>query len=187
MKHCKICGKPISGKAKYCADCQRQKERDYQKRRYDSDEEFRSKKIQSAKKRQQKQSKLGSLYKYSEHSQNDFDKEYKVVQSMKKKAFSGKPNSRTSSNTPNENYNVEAYARYNEAIGYENQKLDTFKKCPVCGGTVFERMNGMIVCKTCGICEDIFCMSVFGFDELTAEDLNSDFLRALSKLGDKNE
>lgn len=185
-KTCKICGKPITGKAKYCSDCRRQKERDYQKKRYATDENYRAKKIKSAKKNQQKKNKLGSLYRYSEHRQSDFKKEHQVVQNMKKKAFNSKANKKASQNS-DETYNAEAYQRYNEAISYENQKLDTFKKCPICGGTEFIRKDGNIICTTCGICEEVFCMAVFGFDEFTAKDLEDDFLRTLAKLGDKHD
>ena len=187
MKKCKICGRPISGKAKYCADCQRQKKREYNKSLYNNNDDYRQKKIDSAKRQQKKKNNLGSLYRYSEHSQKDFKKEHQVVQNMKRKAFSGKPNTKKSTSTNDDNYNVEAYARYNEAIGFENQKLDSMKKCPICGGTDFIRERGMIVCTTCGLCEDVFADSVFGFDELTAEDFDNDFIRALRKLGDKNE
>ena len=183
---CKICGAEIDGKRKFCQKCQRQKEREYQRRRYENDETFRQKKIQSAKKSQQKRSNLGSLSRYSHHRKKDFDKEYQVVQSMKKQAFKGKPNGKHTQQNNENNYNVEAYQRYNEAIGYENQKLDTFKRCPICGGTEFIRERGMIVCTICGLCEEVFCMSAYGFDEWGAEDLDNDFLRALRKLGDKD-
>ena len=95
--NCKICGKPITGKAKYCSDCQRQKKREYNKAFYNSNDDYRKKKIDSAKRQQKKQNKLGSLSRYSHHRQKDFDKEYQVVQSMKKKAFKGKLNKRNTS------------------------------------------------------------------------------------------
>lgn len=185
MKTCKICGQPVAGKAKYCDDCRRAKEREYQRNRYNNDDEYRQRKINSAKRQQQKSSKLGSLHRYSEHSKSDFDKEYQVVQNMKKASFKGKANGKKATRNNGENYNVEAYERYNAAVSYEHQKLDTFKKCPICGGTVFERMNGMIVCMTCGTCEEVFADSVFGFSEWTAEDMKHDFIRALRGLGDK--
>ena len=186
-KTCKICGKPITGKAKYCSDCQRQKKREYNRSLYNNNDDYRQKKIDAAKKQQKTKNQLGSLGRYSHHRQTDFNKEYQVIQNMKKQSFKGKPNGKNTTQNNGNDYNLEAYRRYNEAVGYENQKLDTFKKCPICGGTVFERMNGMIVCMTCGICEDVFCMTVFGFDEWTAEDFDDEFIRTLRKLGDKDE
>lgn len=184
-KTCKICGKPITGKAKYCQECQKQKEREYQKQRYHNDDDFRAKKINAAKKRQKRQNNLGIHYRNSYHSQKDFKKEAQVVKNMSKKAFGGKMNAKEKHNNNDNNYNSETYKRYHSAINYENQKLDSMKKCPVCGGTEFIRERGCIVCTTCGLCEEVFCMSAYGFDEWVAEDLDNDFIQALRKLGDK--
>ena len=185
MKTCRICGQPVTGKAKYCKECQRQKEREYQRQRYYSDDEFRDKKIKSAKKRQKRQNNLGTHYRHSHHRQKDFKKEAQVVKNMTKKALSGKPNGKVKTTNNDDNYNAEAYKRYHSAIDYENQKLDSMKKCPICGCTDFIRERGMIVCTTCGLCEEVFCMSAYGFDEFSAEDLDNDFIRALRGLGDK--
>lgn len=185
VRYCKICGTEIQGRAKFCRKCQQAKERDYQRKRYNTDEDFRRKKIESAKKQQQNRNRLGQLHRYSEHAQSDFDKEHQVVQNMKKQSLKGKPNARNNQQNNGDNYNVEAYERYNSAVAFEEQKLDNFKTCPICSGHVFERMNGMIVCMTCGVCEEVFCNTVFGFDEWTAEDLESDFIRDLRRLGDE--
>ena len=185
-KTCRICGKPVTGKAKYCQECQKQKEREYQKQRYYNDDDFRLKKINAAKKRQKRQNNLGIHYRHSHHRQKDFNKEAQVVKNMTKKALGGRTNGKGKNTNNDDNYNAEAYKRYHSAIDYEDHKLDSMKECPICGGTEFIRERGMIVCTTCGLCEEVFCMTAYGFDELTAEDLDNDFVRALRKLGENN-
>ena len=182
QKTCKICGAPISGKAKFCKNCQKKKKRNYQKNHYNNNDDYRRAKLKSAEK-QRKKPKIGSLYDYSTHAQDDFEKEAKVVQSMKRKSFGSKHNKK---HTTNDDYNKEAYRRYNDAVNYEKLHQDSIRECEVCGGSKFERIRGEVVCMTCGTCYPTFCMSAFGFDELTPEDMESDFIKTLRRLGENN-
>lgn len=183
MRKCKICGAPIEGKAKYCDKCRKQRKREYQKNHYQTNEDYRRKKLNNSKK-QNKKPKLGTLSDYSHHARADFNQEAKIVTNMKKKSFKGKPNGKNTKNN-GDDYNKVAYQNYNSAIRHEEAVKDSIRKCEVCGSTHLEREHGEIVCQVCGFCYPIFCMSAFGFPEI---DHNDDFIRALAKLGrDKNE
>ena len=174
-KTCKLCGAPITGKKKYCADCKKKLKREYNKNLYNKNDDYRARKIEQAKKHQSKKDKIGMHFNYSQHAQSDFAKEAKVVANMKKKAFRGKNNK--SSQKQNDDYNKAAYERYHHSIRYEEQVEESLRTCDCCGGTEFSRVRGEIVCDTCGLCYPIFRMSAYPSKPIA----NDDFFKALAK------
>lgn len=166
MGKCIRCGKKISGRKKFCKMCKKAKKREYFRRKYNNDEQFRKKHLNKVKIRKSTRTYLGSLYDYSAHARSDFEDEKRVVQSIKNKTFNGrKPKNKDDS------FGYKANKNYNQAKNFEEDVKESTKTCEICGGDEFEVADGMIICKTCGLCEDLFSMSAFGKKELKEDKL----------------
>lgn len=181
MGNCKICGTPTTGKKQYCDDCRKAKKRAYFNQKYNNDDKFREKHLDRVKIRKSTRTYLGSLYDYSYHARSNFEDEERVVKAIKNKTFNGKKSS-----YKDDSFGYKANKNYNQAIAFEEERKDSTNVCEICGGDKFTIEDGMIICETCGLCEDIFSMSVFGKPSLKEDNLTR-AMRRHYKEGDRNE
>ena len=165
--HCKICGSEVNGRNKYCDDCKKAKKREYFNKKYNNDDSFRVRHLNRIKTNKESKEYLGSLYDFSHHMRSNFEDEERIVKSMKKRIGKGRK-----SKSKDDSFGYKANKNYNQAKAYEEQVLENQKTCEICGGTDFEVADGMVICCTCGLCEEVFSMSVFGKKELSEDNLS---------------
>ena len=182
VRTCKICGTPVHGKNQYCETCKKQKRNQYFKTRYHNDESFRKKHLKMQRNQKDRKQKLGSLYNYSSHPNPNPEDEQRIVTNMKNKTFNRSKNKKN-----DDSYGYKANKNYKQAKSHEQQAKESKKVCECCGGTEFEIERGMIVCTTCGLCEDIFPMSVFGNPPLSEDDKLTIALREHFKGGNNRD
>lgn len=153
IRECELCGQPVTGKARFCDECKKKKQRKYFKNRYNTDEAFRQKYLKHAEKQRRNKVQLGALYDYSPHFCGDFEREAQIVKNMKRKTFRKQRGNNESK--------PQVYENYFNAQVLEEERLEQIRECPHCGGTKFVRENGEIYCKQCGLVFEIIRMSAF--------------------------
>ena len=181
MGECKICGKPVTGKKQYCDECKKARKREYFNNKYNNDDSFRQNHIDRVKVRKSTKLTIGTFPEYSSHARSNFEDEQRIVANQKKRTLNGRKTS-----YKEDSFGVKANKNYDAAKNYEEKVLDSTKVCEICGGDDFEICDGMIICNTCGLCEDVFAVSVFGKPELVEDDLTR-AMRAHFKGADNDE
>lgn len=170
--YCRICGCEVSGKKKYCDNCRKERKRQYFNKKYNNDDTFRVRHLNRIKNNKESKEYLGSLYDFSSHMRSNFEDEQRVVKSMKARISKGRK-----TKPKEDSFGYKANKNYNQAKHHEEQVLENQKSCEICGGTDFEIADGMVICCTCGLCEEVFSMSAFGKKELKEDNLS----RAMKK------